>query len=847
MDAETPRPDTFDAQNETAKAIVLFSDGTGNSSAKLFKTNVWRMYEAVDLGPPAAGKRYQISYYDDGVGTSAFKPLAVLGGAFGWGLKRNVLDIYRFACRNYRRGDEIYAFGFSRGAFTMRIAIALMATQGLVSSDNEVELLRRSREAYRAFRRDFVPRRLAWPTKAFRHLRDGFNRRFNRTDYDRSHNVDPIIRFVGVWDTVAAYGGPIVEITRAIDNWVFPLSMPNYRLHESVRCARHALAIDDERDAFQPLLWDEVFEQQLVDEKKVSEDRLRQVWFTGMHSDVGGGYPDESLSYVSLLWMMEEAEKADLRTLQTIKDRFVALTSSAGPIHDSRQGIGAYYRYQPRKIAAWTHPVDPATYSLRDPLIRAADGRPQGLLRSVRIHESVIARIASGTDRYAPITLPRDFNIEPPQVEGENVPQPDSEGGLTARSAAKRPRPMISAALHRRLSDQSVMDATSTALEAVWDLVWRRRVAYFVTLALTLLLLSMPLWSDAMWRPPLLDDGRTGWIGGVIRLISLVLPEFAEPWVSTYADNWFYFAILAFATVLVMRYSSSRELELRDRAREIWRQTTTIGGPPCQPVAPTRLQNFRNGLGYQRGVQTLKWEVLPNLIVAPLIALTGLWLLGGALTQVMLSFVESGNHLCESAGENLPEVTVARLHFTPRRSCQAVGAQVIQGQQYTITFEVTEAWWDSSYRTSPIGLSAGDMRWGIGYLGIPFRRVINARYLQPALEIRRPSRMPLFNKEVHIYPLALEQDGDRQGVYRGQFEAKRSGELLVFANDAVLPIDLRYFYERSGGFGDENRGNHGAAWVTVQRTDLPAHASGGGSPDCTDAKHSATMPPPSRH
>src|SRR5215212_945063 len=150
MDAETPRPDTFDAQNETAKAIVLFSDGTGNSSAKLFKTNVWRMYEAVDLGPPAAGKRYQISYYDDGVGTSAFKPLAVLGGAFGWGLKRNVLDIYRFACRNYRRGDEIYAFGFSRGAFTMRIAIALMATQGLVSSDNEVELLRRSREAYRA-------------------------------------------------------------------------------------------------------------------------------------------------------------------------------------------------------------------------------------------------------------------------------------------------------------------------------------------------------------------------------------------------------------------------------------------------------------------------------------------------------------------------------------------------------------------------------------------------------------------------------------------------------------------------------------------------------------------------
>jgi uncharacterized protein (DUF2235 family) len=103
---------------QKAKSIVLFSDGTGNSSAKLFKTNVWRMYEAVDLGPAADDKRPQISYYDDGVGTSSFKPLAALGGAFGWGLKRNVLDIYRYACRNYREGDDIYVFGFSRGAFT---------------------------------------------------------------------------------------------------------------------------------------------------------------------------------------------------------------------------------------------------------------------------------------------------------------------------------------------------------------------------------------------------------------------------------------------------------------------------------------------------------------------------------------------------------------------------------------------------------------------------------------------------------------------------------------------------------------------------------------------------------
>ncbi len=129
-----------EAVPNTPKSIILFSDGTGNSSAKLFKTNVWRMYEAVDLGPPAEGKRDQISYYDDGVGTSSFKPLTVLGGAFGWGLQRNVLDIYRFACRNYRDGDDIYAFGFSRGAFTIRLVVALIASQGLVRSDSEAEL-----------------------------------------------------------------------------------------------------------------------------------------------------------------------------------------------------------------------------------------------------------------------------------------------------------------------------------------------------------------------------------------------------------------------------------------------------------------------------------------------------------------------------------------------------------------------------------------------------------------------------------------------------------------------------------------------------------------------------------
>src|SRR5690606_471741 len=124
------------------------------------------------------------------------------------------------------------------------------------------------------------------------------------------------IAFVGVWDTVAAYGSPIAEVTKGIDRWVWPLSMPDYKLSPKVQMARHALALDDERDTFQPLLWDEVNERQLIQRGEVSPTRLRQVWFAGMHSDVGGGYPDDSLAHVSLLWMTEEASKAGLRVRQ---------------------------------------------------------------------------------------------------------------------------------------------------------------------------------------------------------------------------------------------------------------------------------------------------------------------------------------------------------------------------------------------------------------------------------------------------------------------------------------------------------------------------------------------------
>src|SRR5947209_14744839 len=124
-----------------ARKIIVLSDGTGNSSAAVWRTNVWRTFEAIDLSSSD-----QVAFYDDGVGTSSFKPLAMLGGAFGYGLKRNVIDIYKFICRNYRDDDdEIFGFGFSRGAFTIRVVAGLILDQGLVRATNETDLDRLAR------------------------------------------------------------------------------------------------------------------------------------------------------------------------------------------------------------------------------------------------------------------------------------------------------------------------------------------------------------------------------------------------------------------------------------------------------------------------------------------------------------------------------------------------------------------------------------------------------------------------------------------------------------------------------------------------------------------------------
>jgi uncharacterized protein (DUF2235 family) len=231
------------------KSIFLLADGTGNAAASPFKTNVWRLYQAIDR----TGND-QIAFYNDGVGTETFKPLRALGGAFGIGLARDVKDLYRFLCRNYDDGDRIFLFGFSRGAFTTRILAGLILRCGIVKAQNEQDLIEYVEHAYSEYKRDAAMR-----ATGTRWLIPGLWWRFRRPNWQPTgrlrfpgiwHQMYPKIDFIGVWDTVDAYGMPIDEIKMAIDKWFWPMTFADRKFHGDIRRACHALSLDDERPTF---------------------------------------------------------------------------------------------------------------------------------------------------------------------------------------------------------------------------------------------------------------------------------------------------------------------------------------------------------------------------------------------------------------------------------------------------------------------------------------------------------------------------------------------------------------------------------------------------------------------
>ncbi|MEM9157503.1 MAG: DUF2235 domain-containing protein [Verrucomicrobiota bacterium] len=380
-----PQSGSNEKKAKKPKNIILFSDGTGNSSAKDRGTNVFKLFEALDLGEPSANKVRQIAFYDDGVGTEGNKILRGLGGAFGVGLSRNVKELYTELARNYEPGDRIYLFGFSRGAFTVRTLSGMIANCGILHPNDDLEDL--VEDLYYFYRRRYPTKLKLWKDR----LKKRFSGEKQKDDslaewkdkYTRSQQAK--VTFLGVWDTVDAYGLPWDPISKAIDTTLYKFTFPDHDLNEQVEQARHAIAIDDERKTFHPVLWDEKENEG----KEESQRRIKQVWFPGVHSNVGGGYPRQGLSLISLNWMIKEATANGLRMLPKKIDEYKAQANPYAHLYDSRSGAGLYYYYKPRKIA------------------KLCEERHM----EVKLHKSVMQRIAYSPEDYSPGNLPSKFEV----------------------------------------------------------------------------------------------------------------------------------------------------------------------------------------------------------------------------------------------------------------------------------------------------------------------------------------------------------------------------------------------------------------------------------------------------
>lgn len=294
------------------KKIVVCCDGTWNTPDQQAPTNVVRLAEAV-CSADAQGRPQQ-TYYHPGVGTHGWDRL--LGGIFGFGLSHNVRDAYRYVVENFTPGDELFFFGFSRGAYTVRSVVGFIRNCGILRP----EFVDKIGEAYALYRnRKDRTRPAAAEARRFR----------------EAYSYESRIRFIGVWDTVGALGIPLSGF-RLIHLFNRRFQFHDTELSREVDAAFQALAIDEHRRPFRPSVWRK---HPLADGQQVE-----QMWFSGAHSDVGGGYPEHELADITLAWMAERARSCGLAL------NLAAIAPNPfGELHDSMtfpyRLIGRYERH----------------------------------------------------------------------------------------------------------------------------------------------------------------------------------------------------------------------------------------------------------------------------------------------------------------------------------------------------------------------------------------------------------------------------------------------------------------------------------------------------------------------
>jgi uncharacterized protein (DUF2235 family) len=320
-----------------SRNVIVCCDGTWNEPDELRHgapepTNVAKLALAVAAAGPTA---QQLLFYEPGVGTTSGERLT--GGAFGYGLSRNIRRCYRFLAREYEPGDKLFLFGFSRGAYTARSLAGLIRNCGILTHDNEDMV-----DAAYAFYRDRTSR-----TKP-KTIASALFRKSN------SHPPEPI-HFIGVWDTVGALGIPIGvpgwrELSHVFSDWEQLWGFHDTQLSSQVTNAIHALSIDEQRRSFTPTLWTR-------SDAAPAHQNVQQVWFSGVHSEVGGGTDHGGLSDITLRWMVTQATLAGLvfdqdKPAAGWPELDIAATAPdyTGELHDSRHGFfkldGAYHRLQ---------------------------------------------------------------------------------------------------------------------------------------------------------------------------------------------------------------------------------------------------------------------------------------------------------------------------------------------------------------------------------------------------------------------------------------------------------------------------------------------------------------------
>jgi uncharacterized protein (DUF2235 family) len=369
-----------------SKNIVVCCDGTSNQLHGDL-TNVVRMFEV------AVKDERQAAFYDPGVGTMA-DPFAkgplrkrwsmIKGLAFGSGLDDNVLDAYRYLMRTYEDGDQVFLFGFSRGAFTIRVLAGMLHAVGLLHSGAEhlVPYLWRTYRAIRTLPQDASP---AEKVAAQRHQDEVAVIR-------RSFTRPCPVAFLGPWDTVGSVG-------MYNHNQAFAFTFVN----ESVRIVRHAVSLDERRAGFRS----NVFKADPAPlPGQPHRPRVMNVWFPGVHCDVGGGYswPNRSgLAMIAFQWMVREAVAAGLIVDE---NKVAALLAECPPnpcgeTTESLKGAWGLMEYLPARRYDWAK---------KKTLWRYQPKKPRRMIESPYLHQSVLDRIA-GVPGYSPPSLPGDHQF----------------------------------------------------------------------------------------------------------------------------------------------------------------------------------------------------------------------------------------------------------------------------------------------------------------------------------------------------------------------------------------------------------------------------------------------------